>query len=147
MHKLKPIDRRLALGTIPPLIVCVIYELFLGHRHDYTGHFAAGYGGTYAAYMVYLRLIPDKYFGCWGLRSLIPACLVCILLGALAEATAFRIARFDEIDFFNQSLGAVLAAVVVVSYADCQRPPDREFDYGVIVAIVYLSLGGCFAVA
>lgn len=97
--------------------------------------------------MVYLRLIPEKPFARWGLISLIPTTLVCILIGVLAEATAFRIAKFDEVDFFNQSLGAVLAAIVVVPYTDCQRPPDREFDYGVIVAIVYLSLGGCFAVA
>jgi hypothetical protein len=96
---------------------------------------------------VYLKLIPAKQLPRWGLISLAPCCLLCILLGALAEATAFRIAKFDEIDFFNQSLGAILAVIAAIPYTTSPRPRDQEFDYGLIVGIVFLSLGGCFAVA
>lgn len=31
---------------LPVLAVGVLYETFLGHRHDYTGHFAAGSNGS-----------------------------------------------------------------------------------------------------
>ena len=137
----------LGLSIIPALVIGIFYEFFLGHRHDYTGHFAAGYGGTYAFFMMGLRLIPDERYSHWGMICLVPGSLVCIAIGIFTEATIFRIAKFDEIDFFNQSLGAVLAAMAVLPFVDGQKPSNRTFDYGIIVAIVFLSLGGCFAVA
>jgi hypothetical protein len=79
--------------------------------------------------------------------SIVPVCLACILLGVFTEATAFRIAKFDEVDFCNQSLGAVLAGIAAIPFVKAPRLPDNVFDQGVVVAIVFFSLGACFAVA
>lgn len=141
------LDRKLLLAILPAIVAGVVFELFLGHRHDYTGHFAAGYGGTLGAAMVWLRVLPAERFGRRSASSLLPLCLVCIGLGALTEATIFRLAKFDEVDFCNQSLGAVLATVAAMAYVGPQKPPDRDFDFGLIAAIVFLGAGGCFAVA
>lgn len=141
------IKRELAIAIIPPLLVGVVFELFLGHRHDYTGHFAAGFGGTLGALMVWLKEMPIERFRRYGVWSIAPVCLACILLGVFTEATAFRIAKFDEVDFFNQSLGAVLAGIVSLAFVTDPKPIDATFDEGVIVAVVFLALGGCFAVA
>ena len=123
-----------------------LFELFLGHRHDYTGHFLAGYGGTLGAFMIWLRQLNGPSFDKWSVRGNVPLCLGCILLGVGAEATIFRIAKFDEIDFCNQSLGAVLAALVALAYAAEKQPAAREFDFGLIAAIAFLGVGGCYAV-
>jgi hypothetical protein len=74
-------------------------------------------------------------------------CVACILLGAVAEATAFRIAKFDEIDFCNQSIGAVLASMATLALVSQTKPPDKILDTGLISAIAILGVGGCFAVA
>lgn len=144
---MKAIDRYLATAIVPALLIGGLFELFLGHRHDYTGHYAAGYGGTLGALMVWLKGIDRERFLQSGLRSIVPVCLACILLGVFTEATAFRIAKFDEVDFCNQSLGAVLAGLVAVAFITDPRPPDSKFDQTVVVAVVFLSLGGVFAVA
>jgi hypothetical protein len=138
---------RLLLATLPALAIGALFELFLGHRHDYTGHFLAGYGGTLGAFMVWLRQLSGPAFGKWSVRGVVPVCVVCILLGMITEATIFRIAKFDEIDLCNQSLGAVLAALVGLAYAGPTKLPPRAFDYGLIAAIAFLGAGGCFAVA
>jgi hypothetical protein len=135
------------LAIVPAALACLTYEVFLGHRHDYTGHFAAGYGGSLGAMMLLLKLLPPIRFPRWSTMSIGPASMACILLGMLAEATAFRIAKFDEIDFFNQSIGAVLAGIVACRCADSPKPNDRAFDIGMIVGIAFLSVGACFAVA
>ena len=139
--------RRLFLLTAPAIAVGVIFEVFLGHRHDYAGHYAAGYGGTLAATMLWLRTRSKSGFADVAARSLLPVCLACIALGAVAEATAFRIAQFDPIDFFNQSLGAVLAAICSLGFHRSVKPPEAEFDYGLLCGIFFLGAGACFAVA
>ena len=140
-------DRLLMIGIVPGLVAGVVYEVFLGHRHDYTGHFIAGYGGTYGAILVWLRMLPPIRYHQTGSLHLVLACVACILLGTFLEATAFRIAKFDEVDFCNQSLGAVLAAIAAVSFLQSIKPSDRVFDYGLITGIVFLGVGGCYAVA
>lgn len=144
---MKRMKRELALAAFPALVVGAAFELFLGHRHDYTGHFAAGFGGTLGALMVWLKGMPLERFRRHGMRTIVPVCLACILLGVFTEATAFRIAKFDEVDFCNQSLGAVLAGIASLAFVTDPRPPNATFDQGVIVAVVFFSLGGCFAVA
>src|SRR5262245_31531691 len=136
---------RIALAIVPAVAAMAAFELFLGHRHDYAGHFLAGYGGTLGAFMFWLRLVPAERFAVWSILGNVPLCTGCIALGTCAEATAFRIAKFDEIDFCNQSLGAVLAAVVAISYASTTKPPAMQFDMGLIIGIVFLGAGGCFA--
>ena len=135
------------LALAPALGVSLLYWLFLGHRHDYLGHFAAGYGASLCAMLVWLKSLRREQFDRLAKWSAGPACFICILLGTITEATIFRIARFDEIDFCNQSLGAVLAAVVILAFTSSERPADSEFDAGTILSIFLLSLGGWFAFA
>lgn len=139
--------RLLLIAILPALGVGVLFEVFLGHRHDYTGHFAAGYGASFAAAMFWLRLLAPERFCDQALRWLVPLCLLCIAGGTLTEATIFRLAKFDEIDFFNQSLGAVLAMICALGYVRHDKPPVRYFDYGLIAGIGFLGAGGCYAVA
>jgi hypothetical protein len=141
------IDRKLVLAVVPALLCGLVFELFLGHRHDYTGHYAAGYGGTLGAAMGWLRALPADRFARFGTWSIMPLCLLCIGLGTITEATIFRIAKFDEVDFCNQSLGAALAGAAALAYVGDRKPPERHFDFGLIVGIVFLGAGGCFAVA
>ena len=83
--------------------------------------------------------LPAPAFAKWSVLSNIPACLACILLGACAEATIFRIAKFDELDFCNQSLGAVLAVLVALAIVPTAKPAEFEFDLGLIVGIAFLA--------
>ena len=124
-----------------------LFEAFLGPRHDYTGHFLAGYGGTLAACMVWLKqLSPDRVAQRGELEVLL-VCAACIALGAVAEATIFRLAKFDPVDFFDQSLGAVLAGIISLRYPSAVHRELADFDRGLIVGIAFLGAGGCFAVA
>jgi hypothetical protein len=78
---------------------------------------------------------------------IVPICIACIALGAITESTIFRLAKFDEIDFCNQSLGAVLAGLAAVAYVEDRALRTSEIDLGLIAGIVFLGMGGCFAVA
>jgi len=141
------IDSRILVSIVPALAVGIVFEVFLGHRHDYTGHFAAGYGGTLGAMMMWLGTIPGDRFSQFGTRGIAPVCIACIFLGGIAEATAFRIAKFDEIDFCSQSLGAVLAGIAALAYPGTTKPSDKTLYTGLITGIIFLSVGACFAVA
>ena len=97
--------------------------------------------------MVWLRTIPDKRFASVSIWSIAPLCVACIGLGAFLEATAFRLAKFDEVDFCNQSLGAVLAAGTSLILVTDQKPPVQRMDEGTIAGIVILIVGGMYAFA
>lgn len=101
------------LGTPGRVLVAglaggAIFLAFLGYRTDYAGHFLAGFGGTLGLLAVLLATVRSSLR--W---EPLGAAVVAILLGAGIEATIFKLAIFDPVDFFNQSLGAVLAAVAV----------------------------------
>ncbi len=116
---------RLCLIIGPALLLGVAYEVFLGHRHDYTGHYAAGYGASLAATMLLFKTLPSDQFQRHGMRAILPATTIYILMGVVTELTIFNVAKFDEIDFFNQSLGAVLAGAAAISFCGTKKPPDR----------------------
>ena len=82
---------RLILVSVPAIAVAIVFEWFLGHRHDYTGHYLAGYGGTLMAMMVWMRTLSPSAFARWSALGNLPLCLGCILIGALTEATAFAL--------------------------------------------------------
>jgi hypothetical protein len=138
---------RLMFAVLPAIAMGTVFEMFLGHRHDYTGHFLAGYGGTLAACMVWLRPMSPERLAKQGDIHVLALAAICISLGAIAEATIFRIAKFDEVDFCNQSLGAVLAGVVSLKYVSDPPCHTSEFDRGLIAAITFLGVGGCYAFA
>jgi hypothetical protein len=138
---------RLLVTIVPAIAMGVLFETFLSPRYDYLGHFLAGYGGTLGACMVWLRLLSDERLAARGEMEILLVCVGCIALGAVTEATIFRIAKFDEIDFCSQSLGAVLAALVAMKFLTQRRLASTEFDRGLIAGIAFLGAGGCFAVA
>ena len=127
----------------PALVVAVMYQVALGHRSDYLGHFAAGFGGTVIAMMLLLaafdrvpRALP------W---LVLAACSASIMFGVLLEATIFRIGRFDEVDFFNQSLGAVLAALVALRLSATGSTSTLVLAQGVVAGLVFFAGGFWFA--
>lgn len=138
---------RLVLTVLPALAVGILYEFFLGHRHDYAGHYMAGYGASLAAMLFCFRVCSEEQYRRWSTFSIVPMCIFCILLGTITELTIFNLAKFDEVDFCNQSIGAVLAAMATVTFTGTKKPPERELDYGLIVGIAFVGAGGCFAFA
>jgi len=138
---------RLLIAIAPAMAVGALFEAFLGHRHDYTGHYLAGYGATLGLLMFALRQLPASHYAAWSVGSIVLLTLVCILLGVGTELTIFRIAKFDEIDFCSQSFGAVLAGIVALAYASPTSPPVTEFDRGLFTGIAFLGIGGVYAVA
>jgi hypothetical protein len=137
----------LPVAILPAAAAGAVYEIFLGHRHDYAGHFLAGYGGTLGAMMVWLRTTPEGRYAARSTASILPLCIACIALGAVFEATIFRLAKFDEIDLCNQSLGAVFAAVAALVLTGDHKPQVKLMDFGLIVGIAFLGAGGVYAVA
>lgn len=143
-----------SLFWIPPLLVLFLFEFFLGHRHDYSGHYLAGYGATFSAAMFGLRVTLGTPFQRLIPFLLVPFCLLCILGGVFTEATIFRLAKFDEVDFFNQSLGAVLAVLVIQIFINigsqefsARVTTLRWCDGGMILGIIFLGIGGILAFA
>jgi hypothetical protein len=133
------------LSVVPALVVGLLFRYPLGHRPDYLGHYAAGYGGTLAvAILAMAELAPAGRPAqlAWGI---VAVTLVCIVAGGFAEATVFRIAKFDEVDFCNQSLGAVLAGVVVLVCAKTGRPTRPALYLGILVGLAWLVAGAYFA--
>jgi hypothetical protein len=131
----------------PALAAGVLFEIFLGHRHDYAGHFLAGYGASLGLLMCSLWLLPAAKYPAWNTAVIVPLTLVCILLGVGTELTIFRIAKFDEIDFCNQSLGAVLAGIAALAYGGRSAPLASEILWALIVSIAFLGAGGVYALA
>jgi hypothetical protein len=137
----------LLVTIVPAAVAGAVYEYFLGHRHDYTGHYLAGYGGTLGALMAWLRVVPEKRYAAISTWGIVLLCVACIGLGAIFEATIFRLAKFDEVDFCNQSLGAVFAAAAALVVAGNQKPKVLHLGIGLIVGIVFLVAGGFYAFA
>ena len=127
------------------LLVSLTYVFFLGYRRDYLGHFAAGYGGTLCAVAAALAAIPPAAYRRASAFVPLTCTIICVLAGAVAEATVFRLAKFDEIDFCNQSLGAVLAGCALTSLSDGNKPRDLTFTGVIVVGLVFLLVGNYFA--
>ena len=133
--------------TLPAVLAILTFECFLGHRHDYSGHFAAGYGATLGAAMFALRIVDVAKYRSQLTWMIVPFCILCIGGGAVAEATAFRIAKFDEVDFCNQSLGAVLATLCSIPFL-CEKHENTELiDGSLVIGIAFLGIGGVLAAA
>ena len=131
---------------MPATVVGIIMEVFLQPRHDYVGHFLAGYGATLVACIVGLRGPRGGRLAASSEVTVLLMTLACVAIGAMAEATFFRIAKFDEIDFCSQSLGATLAGIAAVAYVS-PKTPAFDFDWAIVIGIMLLGAGGCFAVA
>ena len=95
---------RLAAAVGVAVALTVAFRLAFPDRPDYAGHFVAGAGGTL------LLLAPVVLVRAGGAWRAVAVAAVAVLLGAGTEATVFRFAEFDPVDFANQSLGGLVAA-------------------------------------
>ncbi|MBX3413255.1 MAG: hypothetical protein KF708_11245 [Pirellulales bacterium] len=100
------------VGTcLPVIVVSQGYHEWLGHRSDYVGHFLAGAGATLFVLALALGAIPAIHFPRVAVWMILALTLLAIAGGGVLEATIYRLAKFDEVDFCNQSLGAVMAGL------------------------------------
>ncbi len=136
----------LFVSVLPTLLVSLLFYVLLGHRRDYLGHYAAGFGGTLCAATIVLAAIPARLFHRIGYSTVVPCTLLCIAVGAVAEATVFRLAKFDQVDFCNQNLGAVFAAFAAIHIAGDKKPTDVVLRCLIAFGAVYLVMGGYFAI-
>ena len=102
---------RRSLGRIwlAALLVCLPYWLFLWNRTDYLGHAIAGFGGTLlllSLLLLFKRRLSEK--------KLIALVCLAIGLGFGTEMTIFNLAKFDPVDFANQSIGACMAGICLL---------------------------------
>lgn len=97
--------RDLALTAV---VLGIGYRVVLEYRLDYLGHFAAGFGATLALLAFVLAMFDRPR---WAVVVVVAAA---ITVGWVTEATIFRFAIFDPVDFANQSLGACIAGAGVV---------------------------------
>ncbi|MBX7167646.1 MAG: hypothetical protein K1X74_15050 [Pirellulales bacterium] len=93
------------------------YAGWLGQRSDYLGHFLAGCGGTLGVAVLALLAISGEIQRRAGATVVLLAVLACVALGGVFESTLYRLAKFDEVDFCNQSLGAVVAGAIAQAVA------------------------------
>lgn len=99
-------------GTcLPVIVVTQGYHEWLGHRTDYVGHFLAGAGATLFVLALALCAITAAHFTRVAVWMILGLTLLAIAGGGVLEATIYRLAKFDEVDFCNQSLGAVIAGL------------------------------------
>ena len=118
-----------AVGAI--VITGIAYGLTFPYRTDYLGHFIAGFGAT-------LGLLSLVYLFPRAARpgAIVALVLVAVGLGWGTEETIFKLAIFDPVDFFNQSLGAVLAGAVVLGDRERGAAGLWVLGFGLIVLVV-----------
>jgi hypothetical protein len=119
---------RALVRRLAPLVVAgSLYGVLLGYRPDYLGHLLAGYGGT----LLLLSLVAARRGRRLGWEVTVITVLA-IGLGVATEATVFRLAIFDPVDFVNQSLGACLAAAAVVNAEGSPRLAAGAMALGIV---------------
>ncbi|MEX2016165.1 MAG: hypothetical protein WD873_05960 [Candidatus Hydrogenedentales bacterium] len=139
------LTRYVAFLLLPALVLFALWVSLFMYRPDYIGHTLAGYGGTLcalAAAALFVRLEPDE-----GTAAIVflQTALLCILLGAVAEATVFRLAIFDPIDFCLQSFGAVFAAYGAILGQRWREPSSRVIAVMFAQGGLFLTLGMYYA--
>ncbi|MGQ0467907.1 MAG: hypothetical protein ACT4QG_21640 [Sporichthyaceae bacterium] len=86
-------------------------------RADYTGHFLAGAGATLL--LLGLAAASLEKPQPW---TILAVCLAAVGMGAIAEATVFRLAAYDWVDFAVQSMGAVLVTAPFLEAGKRRQP-------------------------
>lgn len=131
--------------VVAPLVLAVAYHEFLGQRSDYLGHYLAGCGGTLLLIACFLAVLPDVFYSRFAPLAIVVLAVLAIAIGGLFESTIYRIAKFDEVDFCNQSLGAVLAALGLLLAAGRAKPPLALSCGHCCVALALLAAGYHYA--
>lgn len=136
----------------PALVSAILYRFLFHYRGDYLGHFLAGFGGTMIAATLLAGLVRvATTHGDPPGDSLDPrpwiagVCVICIGIGAIFEDTIFRLAKFDEVDFCNQSLGAALAALSLMAVCREGRANISTYGLAALVGVAGLFAGFHYA--
>lgn len=128
-----------AWGSLPRLVLALVvtglaYGIVFRYRTDYVGHYLGGFGGA----LLLLSLVPvlplarrDGY--------VVATVVVAIALGLGTESTIFKLAIFDPVDFYNQSLGAAVVGSAVLG--DRSGPLTALGLFGFSVAVM---IGGFY---
>lgn len=116
--------------AVMAVVVLAVHVAFPDHP-DYAGHFSAGAGMTLGGLSVLLLWREEASPG----RATALA-LAAVGVGALTEATIFRLADFDVVDFGLQSIGAVLATYPFLSGATIERNL-----IGILAGLALLAVG------
>lgn len=124
----------LAAVTVAVVATAVLIRAAFPDRSDYAGHFLAGAGATAMLLAVVSAFVQRSRPGLVVLLT-----LFAVGLGTGTEATVFREAAFDWVDFAIQSSGAVLVANGFI------RDGDRHSDLGLGLGFVMLVGGFWFA--
>jgi len=123
-------------------VVAAAYLLFLRHRTDYPGHLLAGYGATLGALGLATLAVPRGLLSSRAAPLLVVAgTVVSVGVGAALEGSVFRIAQFDLVDFFNQSIGAALAGLSTLVVLGRDRPPPATRAVGALLGVAALAAG------
>ena len=129
--------------AVVPVPASVGLGLLISHRSDYLGHYLAGYGASLVCIWLAWRIVPRQPI------AILAATVVCVLLGFGAESTVFRIASFDLLDFYSQSLGAVFAGLAVLNTRATDGrplvPPRIDATTFAIAGVTCLALGFDYA--
>jgi hypothetical protein len=136
------------LSFLPAFILAFLYVIFLGHRGDYAGHYMAGFGGTLLAAVVsHVAMRRERGSAMSNGPLVLIVFVTCVAFGTALEATVFRLAKFDEIDFCNQNIGAAVASLLALAVL-----PESAADGGrsvigpsLAVATVFLIAGFVYA--
>ncbi len=136
----------LVVFILPSLLVSLLFYILLGHRRDYLGHYAAGFGGTLCAISIALAIVPASGFDRSSSLAVVICTVACIAAGTLTESTIFRLAKFDEVDYCNQNLGAVVAGLAAIHVAARTKPTDGALRSMIATGAVFLVMGAYFAV-
>ena len=131
--------------VLPAAFVGILYLSLFGYRGDYLGHFAAGFGATLATLAIAVVKIPDSLFSQRCAGRVLLMTVACIVAGAFAEATVFNIAKFDEVDFCNQSLGAILAGIGLLANIGDAKAAGDFFRAECYAGLIALLVGFYFA--
>lgn len=138
--------RTILRSVAPGAAIGVLYLLFLGYRRDYLGHYAAGFGGTLTAVALLVSYLTVEKYSRSAPFVVVATVVGCIVAGAFAEATIFNLAKFDEVDFCNQSLGAVLAGMGFLAMLSDAKPSDWVFRAVCFAGLIALHIGFYFAI-
>lgn len=129
--------KSLAILLVAVLVPTVAFVITFPERPDYVGHYIAGAGGNA------LILATVSAFRSPRPWLVVAGTVAAIVAGAGIEATIFRLALFDLVDFANQSLGALIVAGALVNVAG-----SRWLGIGLLlVAVALLAAGFRYAFA
>ena len=126
MRGLRGPSARIGLAV---LLTGLAFYLFLGYRSDYLGHYLAGFGGT-----LLLLALPPLFRRRLEGPELLAIMLLAVSLGFGTEMTLFKIAKFDPVDFANQSAGACIAGLCLVNQRWEPGRAVRVFAVGALIA-------------